>query len=124
MHGSASGKPPKRKEVPMRFDHVAVNVKNIHKSVAWYKSTLDATVLYEDGTWALLEVGGAKIALTLQQQHPGHIAFDIGPSPPQEFLNSAKKHRDGSISKYIADPDGNAIEWIYYPESTMDGKQH
>jgi len=101
----------------MRFDHVALNVTDIKESVRWYGETLGATVLYEDDTWALLLLGGAKIALTISRQHPAHIAFDIGPEPSKEFLASAKKHRDGSISKYVVDPDGNAIEYIHYPKA-------
>jgi catechol 2,3-dioxygenase-like lactoylglutathione lyase family enzyme len=100
----------------MKFDHVAVNVSDIGRSVEWYRANLQAMVLYQDETWAFLEAGGAKIALTLKTQHPAHIAFDVGPNPPEEFRLKAKRHRDGSVSRYIADPDGNAIEWIQYPE--------
>lgn len=100
----------------MKFDHVAVNVAHIGKSVDWYHAHLGAKTLYQDDTWAFLEAGGVKIALTLASQHPGHIAFDVGREPSAEFLKKAKKHRDGSISQYVVDPDGNAIEWIWYPE--------
>jgi catechol-2,3-dioxygenase len=99
----------------MKFDHVALNVADIRLSVDWYRATLEATVQYQDDTWALLEAGGTKIALTLRRQHPAHIAFDVGSSPSAEFLRTAKVHRDGSVSRYVADPDGNAIEWIHYP---------
>ncbi len=99
----------------MKFDHVALNVKDIRRSVLWYRENLDATVLHEDDTWAFLEAGGAKIALTVAHQHPPHVAFDVGPTPPAGFLDKARLHRDGSLSRYIADPDGNAIEWIHYP---------
>jgi catechol-2,3-dioxygenase len=99
----------------MKFDHVALNVRNVSQSVEWYRETLGAEVRYKDETWALLEAGGVKIALTLKSQHPAHMAFDIGPEPPKEFLAKAKRHRDGSISLYVTDPDGNAIEWIHYP---------
>jgi catechol 2,3-dioxygenase-like lactoylglutathione lyase family enzyme len=100
----------------MRFDHVAVNVGDIARSVAWYVSNTGAKVLYQDDTWAMLEAGGMKLALTIGRQHPPHLAFDIGPVPPEEFLKKAKRHRDGSISRYVTDPDGNAIEWIHYPQ--------
>jgi catechol 2,3-dioxygenase-like lactoylglutathione lyase family enzyme len=100
----------------VRFDHVAVNVSDIARSVNWYKANLGAEVLYLDDTWAFLQAGGAKIALTLSSQHPAHMAFDVGPNPPPEFFKVAKVHRDGSVSRYVSDPDGNAIEWIHYPE--------
>lgn len=104
----------------MKFDHVAVNVTDIARSVKWYRETLQADVLYEDDSWAFLEAGGVRIALTLARQHPSHIAFDIGPNPPDEFLHRAKTHRDGSISRYVVDPDGNAIEWIFYPPGALN----
>lgn len=99
----------------MKFDHVALNVTDIARSIEWYAETLGASVLYRDATWAFLEAGGVKIALTLEQQHPAHIAFDVGPDPPEAFLAKARKHRDGSLSRYIVDPDGNAVEYIAYP---------
>jgi catechol 2,3-dioxygenase-like lactoylglutathione lyase family enzyme len=99
----------------VKFDHVAVNVSDIPKSVEWYKNTLHAKVLYQDDTWAFLEAGAAKKALVMPSKHPGHLAFDVGPNPTEEFLQKAKRHRDGSLSQYIVDPDGNAIEWIHYP---------
>jgi catechol 2,3-dioxygenase-like lactoylglutathione lyase family enzyme len=102
----------------MKFDHVAVNVTDIARSVKWYKDTLDAKVLYSDDTWAFLSAGGIRIALTLEKEHPAHIAFHVGPKPSAEFLAKAKTHRDGSVSRYIVDPDGNAIEWIYYTKRT------
>ena len=104
----------------MKFDHVALNVKDIARSVAWYKETVGATVLYEDSTWAFLEAGGVKIALTLPNQHPRHIAFDIGSAPSSDFLRRARPHRDGSVSYYVVDPDGNAVEWICYPQKKKD----
>ena len=99
----------------MKFDHVAINVSDIPRSVAWYKETLGASVLYQDDTWVFLQAGGVKIALTLRKEHPAHIAFDVGTAPSRDFLEHAKKHRDGTISRYIVDPDGNAIEYIHYP---------
>ncbi len=101
----------------MKFDHIAVNVKDISRSVAWYKEHLGAEVLYEDSTWAMLLAGGVKLALTLTSQHPAHIAFTVDPEQAGNFFEKAARHRDGSISRYLADPDGNAIEWIHYPEN-------
>lgn len=104
----------------IRFDHLALNVQDVPRSVEWYGSTLGAHVVYQDETWALLTVGGVKIALTVPREHPMHIAFDVGPEPPQDFLASARRHRDGSVSKYIVDPDGNAIEYVHYPGGGND----
>ena len=105
----------------MKFDHVAINVADIARSVVWYQEKLGAEILYQDASWAFLKTGDTKLALTLPQQHPAHIAFDIGDTASEEFMKGAKVHRDGSISKYTSDPDGNAIEWIHYPEGTKLG---
>ncbi|MFO0910487.1 MAG: VOC family protein [Isosphaeraceae bacterium] len=102
----------------MKFDHVAINVNEIARSVAWYRDKVGAEVLYQDDTWAFLRVGGTKLALTLPGQHPAHLAFDIGATPPEGFFKGAKVHRDGSVSRYVTDPDGNAVEWIHYPDGT------
>jgi catechol 2,3-dioxygenase-like lactoylglutathione lyase family enzyme len=102
----------------VKFDHVAINVADVARSVAWYKETLGAEVLYQDASWAFLRAGGAKLALTLPEQHPAHVAYDVGSNPPEAFFKGAKVHRDGSVSKYVRDPDGNALEWIHYPEGT------
>lgn len=104
----------------IRFDHVAINVASIAPSVEWYRATLGATVLFQDETWAFLEAGGVRIALTLRSQHPAHVAFSIDPEHSADFRRKAKTHRDGTMSYYIVDPDGNAIEWIYIPETALE----
>jgi catechol 2,3-dioxygenase-like lactoylglutathione lyase family enzyme len=104
----------------VQFDHVAINVKNVAASVNWYRTTLNVRVLYQDDTWAFLEAAGVRLALTLRSEHPPHLAFDVGSEPSAEFLRKAKAHRDGTVSQYIIDPDGNAIEWIYYPDGANE----
>lgn len=104
----------------MRFDHVAVPSKDIPKSVEWYRSHFNAKVLYEDATWAFLQIGGTKLALVTPTQHPPHIALSL----TEEALRDAAAlanvsidtHRDGSQGIYIYDPDGNAVELINYPQ--------
>ena len=95
----------------MTLDHVAINVKNIKESIAWYESNLSASVLYEDETWAMLCCAGFKIALTIESQHPPHIGIEV-----EEFSSDdeVKMHRDGSCYVYKSDPDGNVIELISY----------
>jgi len=94
------------------IDHIAIAVKNIHKSTQWYLEYFDCQVLYEDETWALLEFSNLKLALVSQQQHPPHFAIN---SNCPEIYGKPTTHRDGSESIYIVDPDGNSIEMIKYP---------
>ena len=94
------------------LDHIAINVKDIASSVEWYTENFDASVEYVDETWAMLNIGETKVALTISEQHPPHTAFrvesleDLGPD--------YREHRDGSCYVYIDDPSGNAIELIYW----------
>ena len=98
----------------MRIDHVAIVVKDIAVSSDWYKKNFDAKVIYQDESWAMMEVGSSKVALTLPDIHPPHIAIvidDITCFPDQ---SKVKKHRDKSSYTYVQDPDGNVIEYICY----------
>ena len=101
----------------MKLDHIALNVKNISESVEWYINNLGATILYDDASWAMLDVGNVKIALTLNSQHPPHMGFTVDddsaiPCNPSQI----RVHRDGSRYYYQEDPSGNIIEWLRYPE--------
>ena len=80
----------------MILDHIAINVSNIEDSVSWYKEKLKAKVLSE---------------------HPPHISLQV--KSLKEFPDGCETntHRDGSVYFYDPDPDGNIIEWIYYPDS-------
>ena len=100
------------------IDHIAINVGNIKDAIAWYTNTSEFKVLYQDETWALLEAGHTKLALTLPSQHPPHIAIEYKhiSKDTSHDLDSFKRHRDGSSYMYIKDPWDNFIELIYYPE--------
>lgn len=103
----------------MQFDHTAVPSSDIAASVAWYKQHLGAEVLYEDATWAFLNVGGAKLALVTPTQHPPHVAVSVTEQQLEEAAKTANipidSHRDGTRGIYLHDPFGNAVELIYYP---------
>ena len=99
----------------MKLDHVAIQVKNIQDSVAWYVSNLEADILHCDETWAMLQVGDLKLALTIASQHPPHFAFKV--DDVKKIPSPAGQHRDGSFYRYIKDPDGNVIEYVCYPET-------
>ena len=90
----------------MKIDHIALQVDDIKESVEYYKN-YGSRVLYQDDTWAFLEFDNIKLALVVEDEHPYHIAFEVDEV-------DGKKHRDGSVSKYIEDPSGNKIELIKY----------
>ncbi|HSZ55106.1 MAG TPA: VOC family protein [Tepidisphaeraceae bacterium] len=103
----------------MRLDHVAICSADIDKSVEWYRKQFSATVMYQDKTWAFLQVGGNKVALVTPGQHPPHLAFSVTEEQLAEASQSTgipiDKHRDGTQGIYLKDPDGNAVELISYP---------
>src|SRR3954462_9318363 len=103
----------------MIFDHVAVPSNDIAQSVEWYRAKFGATVLYQDKTWAFLNVGGQKLALVTPTQHPPHVAVAVNEDELQKAsIATGVKidgHRDGTKGIYIHDPFGNAVELICYP---------
>ena len=99
----------------MVIDHIAIQVDNIKESVDFYCDEFNSSVIYQDDTWAFLQFDNIKLALVIQDEHPYHIAFEVDMLPHTE---NVKKHRDGSISRYIKDPSGNSIELIKYPQET------
>ena len=99
----------------MNFDHIAISSKNVENSVSWYCENFSASVVYQDSTWAMLEIGDTKVAIVTEGQHPPHYAFRVEsrediPCDEKEI----KVHRDGSSYLYMSDPDGNVIEWVAY----------
>ena len=103
----------------MQLDHVAVIVHDISQSVSWYQSQFAAKILYQDQSWAFLQLGSTKLALVLPGKHPAHIAVAV--TLEELEVQAAKAgqtvepHRDGTKGIYIQDPSGNAVELICYP---------
>ena len=93
----------------MKLHHVALSVPDIAPAVDWYTKTLNASVTYQDKTWALLDIDNTSIALVLPTQHPPHVAFE---SPDAERYGDLKQHRDGTASVYVQDPFGNTVEFL------------
>ena len=103
----------------MKFDHVALVSKNIAQSVDWYVKKWGAEIKYQDETWALIELGGSKIAFVIPDQHPAHICFEVDDKFILEKLSNKtfKSHRDGSTSCYVRDVDDNFVEFLYWPDN-------
>ena len=101
----------------MKFDHVALTSKSISNSVKWYAEKFNASIIYQDDTWGLVDVSGTKIAFVMPGQHPPHICFSVDEEYVKVNLKKSKfkKHRDGTESCYISDCDGNFIEFLKCP---------
>ena len=83
--------------------------KKFKTAVKWYTDKFDASLDYEDETWALLKFSNLSLALVMPDQHPPHFAIE---STNAEAFGKLTKHRDGTASVYIEDPFGNAVEII------------
>ena len=107
-------------EKPLPIDHVAVPSNDIARGVDFYVKHFKAEVLYQDETWAFLQMGDVKLALVTPTQHPPHVALAIDEEQLDTWAAASEHpvdtHRDGTKGIYLKDPDGNAIELICYPE--------
>ena len=86
----------------MKFDHVAVYVKDIKTATEWYVENIGAEVLYLDDTWSFLKVSGSKIALTLKSQHPAHICFEITEKERVERLKKMTPEKNAPLAVFLA----------------------
>ena len=97
------------------IDHIAIVVDNIKESINHYVDNFGCSVIHCDDSWGYLQFENVKLALVLENEHPPHIAFEVD-KMDNDWPIKGKLHRDGSISKYVKDPSGNAIELIEYPQ--------
>jgi len=93
------------------IDHIALPVQDIKQAVSWYTQQFACELEYQDETWALLRFANVKLALINPTQHPLHVA--VLSEHPEQY-GEVKKHRDGSISSYFKDPNGNSWEMVKY----------
>ncbi|MAH83856.1 MAG: glyoxalase [Rhodospirillaceae bacterium TMED8] len=91
----------------LTLHHIALCVDDLTVAIDWYSSKLQAVTLYQDDTWALMEVNGTRIAFVIPSQHPPHIAFECDEA---EKYGPLTGHRDGTSSVYVEDPFGNTVE--------------
>jgi len=116
--------------------HLALNVANLDACRHFYVDLLGMEVEWNpDPDNFYLSSGNDNLALhksneafaPKQQQHLDHLGFIL--QTPEEvqhwynFLNDQKvkmhsqlcHHRDGAVSFYCEDPDGNKVQIMYHP---------
>ena len=103
----------------MNFDHVAITVNDIGESVKWYVDRLNATIQYQDETWAMVQVGNLNVAMVLPHMHPPHFALEIKSIDAFPNGHEIKQHRDGSKYIYLSDPSGNVLELLHWPKPNV-----
>jgi len=114
--------------------HLALTVRDVDRTKAFYERVFGMKLVWQpDADNAYLSSGCDNLALHRGNcgdhaaQHLDHLGF-IVPSTADveaawewaqaEHLDIAKAlrhHRDGSVSFYIRDPDGNVVQVLYEP---------
>lgn len=107
------------------FDHIAHVVPDIAAAVEFYITLVPGSaVLFQDDTWAFIEVGGVKLAFVVRDQHPGHLAWrvskDILAEQAVKYGKTPVSHRDGTQSFYLDGPAGQHIEIISFDGSDWE----
>ena len=116
--------------------HVALKIKNFDECVYFYQTLLKMQIVWQpDADNVYLSSGSDNLALhrateelaPAKQQQLDHFGFFLTtPEAVDEWYQylqahqvnikaAPKNHRDGTRSFYCADPDGNVIQFIYYP---------
>jgi catechol 2,3-dioxygenase-like lactoylglutathione lyase family enzyme len=130
--------PPSLRPV-ISLRHLALRVTDMAKSRAFYEGLLGMTLVWEpDPDNVYLSAGTDNLALhqipsdslsayRQERQFLDHFGFIV--SSPLEvdqwhetlrragvpIVKPPARHRDNSVSCYIADPDGNVIQILYEP---------
>jgi catechol 2,3-dioxygenase-like lactoylglutathione lyase family enzyme len=130
----------KKPKSPLGLRHVALFIKHFTECEYFYTQLLGMTIDWRpDDDNLYLTSGSDNLALhraapdftANKPQRLDHIGFFL--AHPQDvdewhtFLSAnhvsikapPKDHRDGTRSFYCADPDGNIVQFIYYPKEKM-----
>jgi catechol 2,3-dioxygenase-like lactoylglutathione lyase family enzyme len=114
--------------------HLALNVKDVARAADFYCRVFGMRVVWQpDSDNAYLSSGCDNLALhrgnagVREAQSLDHLGFIIGTVAELEasyewarqneieIAHPLRRHRDGSVSFYIRDPDGNVIQALYEP---------
>ena len=114
--------------------HLALKVKDVERSKEFYSRVFGMKVVWQpDPENAYLSSGSDNLALHLGDggnpaaQRLDHLGFIVesieeveaawawAQAERLEIVHPLKHHRDGSVSCYIRDPDGNVIQALYEP---------
>jgi catechol 2,3-dioxygenase-like lactoylglutathione lyase family enzyme len=114
--------------------HLALNVKDVERAVDFYRRVFGMTVVWQpDDDNAYLSSGCDNLALhrgaagDLSAQSLHHLGFIVATlgeleagyqwvcENRLEIALPLRRHRDGSVSYYLRDLDGNVIQVLYEP---------
>ena len=105
----------------MKLGHVAVRVNDMDRAVAYYMS-LGFNCEWESDDWSYFEEGIALLGPKYNRADP-HFAFHVENEDQliekrEELIKMGYtcaepyKHRDGTVSFYTRDSEGNQLEFL------------
>ena len=105
----------------MKLGHVAVRVNDMDRAVAYYMS-LGFNCEWESDDWSYFEEGIALLGPKYNRADP-HFAFHVENEDQliekrEELIKMGYtcaepyKHRDGKVSFYTRDSEGNQLEFL------------
>jgi catechol 2,3-dioxygenase-like lactoylglutathione lyase family enzyme len=114
--------------------HLALTVGDVDRTSEFYQRVFGMKIVWQpDPDNAYLSSGSDNLALhrgnggdpsAQRLDHLGFIASTIADvesawewaqTERLDIVNPLKRHRDGAVSFYIRDPDGNVIQVLYEP---------
>ncbi|MBV8053787.1 MAG: VOC family protein [Deltaproteobacteria bacterium] len=114
--------------------HLALNVKDVALAVNFYRQVFGMKIVWQpDADNAYLSSGYDNLALhrgsagDRSAQSLDHFGFIVSTVAELEagyrwanenqldIARPLRRHRDGSVSYYVRDPDGNVIQILYEP---------
>ena len=108
-----------------RLDHVAIRVKDMNRAINYYLS-LGLNLEWESSDWSYFEEGIALLGPGYNRADP-HFAFYLDTHDDlrnkwKELMDNGfeccrpYRHRDGTVSFYTRDTEGNQLEFICVSE--------
>ena len=114
--------------------HLALTVSDVDRASAFYQHVFGMKIVWQpDPENAYLSSGSDNLALHRgdggdpSAQHLVHLGFfsstiadlesawEWAQTEGLDIVRPLKRHRDGSVSFYIRDPEGNVIQVLYEP---------
>jgi catechol 2,3-dioxygenase-like lactoylglutathione lyase family enzyme len=117
--------------------HLALNVKDVGRAVDFYRRVFGMSITWQpDHDNVYLSSGCDNLALhrgsagDRAAQSLDHFGFVVATIEELEagyrwaqedgldIARPLRRHRDGSVSYYVRDPDGNVIQILYEPSTS------